>query len=425
MTLAAVAFLALLALGVPIGFTILGASVAYFAVNPLMASIVAQRMSSALESFPLLAIPFFVVAGAAMARGGIARRLYHFADGLVGHWHGGLAQVAVMNSLLLGAMSGSANADAAIDARTVAPLMRERGYSNGFASAVSAASGAIAPIMPPSIGLIVYGLLTDTSIARLFVGGVVPALLIAAALLFTVRLTAIRRGYRPEREGRPPAREVLARGGAALWALAMPVLLIVGLRGGWFTPTELGAIAAAYALAVGLVIYRGLRPAELLDLLRESARTTANVLFIVAAASVLSMILALEQIPQRIAGVLLSVSDARIVVLLLVNAMLLVMGTVLEGLALMIILAPVFVELTAALGLDPVHLGVVIVLNTTIGSITPPVGTVLYTVCSITRCSIEEFAREVLPFLAALIVVLLALTLVPILVTALPALLLG
>ncbi len=423
MTEASLTFLLLLISGVPIAFTILGASVIYFTFNPMMASIVAQRMSSSLESFPLLAVPFFIVAGAAMARGGIARRLYHLADGMVGHWWGGLAQVAVMNSLFLGAMSGSSNADAAIDARTIAPIMRERGYSNGFASVVSAASGAIAPIMPPSIGLIIYGLLTDTSIGKLFIGGIIPAALITLALMLTVSRTARTRGYAPERSHRLPTKEIIGRARGALWALAMPVLLIVGLRGGWFTPTELGAIAAVYALIVGLFIYRGFHWTDTYDLLRESARTTANVLFIIAAAAVFSMVLALEQVPQKMVGGLLSLSDNKFVVLVAINLLLLILGTLLEGLALMIILVPILLEVTRALGVDPVHFGIVLVFNTTIGSVTPPVGTVLFTVCSITKCSIEEFARESVPFIAALIGVLLLLTFVPTLVTFLPDLL--
>ena len=420
MTIVAVVFVLLLVLGVPIAFVILGASVVYFALNPLMASIVAQRMASSLESFPLLAVPFFIVAGAFMAHGGIAKRLYDLADSLVGHFYGGLAQVAVLNSLFLGAMSGSANADAAIDARTIAPIMREQGYSNGFASVVSAASGAITPIMPPSIGLIVYGLLTGTSIGRLFIGGIVPAFIITAALLLTVRWTSRRRGYLPVREARLPLGQVATRAGAALWALAMRVLLIVGLRGGWFTPTELGAIAALYAFVVGLFIYRGVRWSQVFDIMRESARTTANVLFIVVTAAVFSMILALEQAPQQMVNALLSLSDSKYAVLLIVNLFLLILGTFLEGLALMIILVPILLEIMQTLDVDPVHFGIVLVFNTTIGSITPPVGTVLYTVCSITKCSIEEFAVEFLPFFAALVGVLVLLTFVPSLVTFLP-----
>lgn len=413
-------FFFLLILGVPIAFVLLGSSVAYFAMNPMMGSIVAQRLASSLESFPLLAVPFFIFTGAAMARGGIAHRLYDLAEGMVGHWRGGLAQVAVMNSLFLGAMSGSSNADAAIEARTIAPIMRERGYSNAFASVVSASSSVVAPIMPPSIGLIIYGLLTNTSIGKLFIGGVVPALLITISMLMTVRIVSKRRGYGAIREKRLPLTAIMTRTRSALWALAMPVLLLVGLRGGWFTPTELGAIAAVYALIVGLFIYRGFKFSHIYDMLKESAHTTAGVMFIMAAASVFSLILALEQLPQAMLQGLLSLTDNKYLLLLIINIALLLLGTVLEGLALLIILAPLLLEVINNLGIDPVHFGIVMVFNTTIGSVTPPVGTVLYTVCSITKCSIEEFTVEFLPFFLALVLVLLALVFVPPLVTFLP-----
>ncbi len=420
MTVVAIVFVILLVLGLPVGFVMLGASMAYFAINPMMTSLVAQRMSSGLESFPLLAIPLFIVAGAAMARGGIADRLYAFCETLVGHWRGGLAQIAVLNSVFMGAMSGSANADAAIDARTIVPVMRVRGYSNAYGSVVSAASSIIAPIMPPSIALIVYGLLTNTSIGRLFVGGVVPAFVIAIALMLTVRWTAKRMDLAPARETRAGPREILKNGRAALWALAMPVMLLFGLRSGWFTPTELGAVAAVYAFLVGVLVYRGLTVRETLSLFSESAVTTAGVLFIIASASVFSLILSLEQMPQQLITLLLSISDNKYVVLLVINIALLILGTVFEGLAIIVILGPLLVQVAQGLGIDPVHLGVVLVFNTAIGSLTPPVGTVMFTVCSITRCSVEDFTRAFMPFLVAAIGVLLLLTYVPALVTFLP-----
>ncbi|MBE0694518.1 MAG: TRAP transporter large permease [Aquamicrobium sp.] len=420
MTVVAIVFVILLALGLPVGFVMLGASMAYFAINPMMTSLVAQRMSSGLESFPLLAIPLFVVAGAAMARGGIADRLYAFCETLVGHWRGGLAQIAVLNSVFMGAMSGSANADAAIDARTIVPVMRSRGYSNAYGSVVSAASSLIAPIMPPSIALIVYGLLTDTSIGRLFMGGVIPALVIAVALMLTVRWTAVRMDLAPARETRAGPREVLRHGRAALWALAMPVMLLFGLRSGWFTPTELGAVAAVYAFVVGVVVYRGLTVGESLSLFSESALTTASVMFIVASASVFSLILSLEQVPQQLITALLAISDNKYVVLLVVNIALLILGTVFEGLAIIVILGPLLVQVAKTLGIDPVHLGVVLVFNTAIGSLTPPVGTVMFTVCSITRCSVEDFTKSFVPFLIAAVGVLFLLTYVPALVMFLP-----
>ncbi|RGP35276.1 TRAP transporter large permease [Pseudotabrizicola alkalilacus] len=420
MTIAAIAFFVLLGLGLPVGFVMLGASMAYFAQNPMMASIVAQRMSSGLESFPLLAIPLFVVAGAAMARGGIAERLYGFCDTLVGHWRGGLAQIAVLNSVFMGAMSGSANADAAIDARTIVPVMRKHGYSNAYGSVISAASSLIAPVMPPSIALIVYGLLTNTSIGKLFLGGVVPALLIALALMLTVRWTAAQQNLPASRTTRATAREVLSHGKAAIWAIAMPVMLIFGLRGGWFTPTELGAVAAVYAYLVGAVLYRRISMRDTFDLLSESAATTAGVMFIVASASVFSLILSLEQVPQAMIGALTAISDNKYVVLVIINIALLLLGTVFEGLAIIVILGPMLLQLGKTLEVDPVHLGVILVLNTAIGSLTPPVGTVMFTVCSITRCSIEDFSLAFVPFLLALLGVLFLLTFVPGLVTFLP-----
>lgn len=423
MILSTIAFFVLMALGVPVAFVMLGSSIFYFVENPMMASIVAQRMSSSLESFPLLAVPFFVFAGAAMARGGIADKLYDLADGLVGHWRGGLAQIGVLNSLFMGAMSGSSNADAAIDARTLVPIMRRQGYSNGFGSVISAVSGVIAPMMPPSIGLIIYGLLTDTSIGRLFLGGIVPAFLITIALSLTVRYVSVKRNYAPNRERRMPLRQIAGRGRAAFWALMMPAMLIFGLRVGWFTPTELGAVAAIYALAVGLFIYRGFGVGDIFSLLKESAFTTASVMFIVAAAGVLSVILALEQVPQHVVTALLQISDNKHVVLVIIMVALLVLGTVLEGLALLVILAPLLLQVTQQLGIDPIHFGVLLVFNTTIGSVTPPVGTVLYTVCSITKCSIEDFTRELVPFLVVLMALLLLMAFVPPIVTFLPNLL--
>ena len=420
MILASIVFFLLLVFGVPVAFVMLGASVFYFVENPMMASIVAQRMSSSLESFPLLAVPFFVFAGAAMARGGIADRLYGLADAMVGHWRGGLAQVGVLNSLFIGAMSGSANADAAIDARSLVPIMRRQGYSNGFGSAISVVSGVIAPLLPPSIGLIIYGLLTDTSIGRLFIGGIVPAVLCTLVLMATVRHLAIRRNYASSRTTRMAGPEIATRFRAALWALAMPVMLIVGLRGGWFTPTELGAMAALYALAVGLFIYRGFGATDIYDLLREAAFTTASVMFIVAAAGVLGIILALEQVPQRIVEALLTLSDNKYVVLSIIMLALLVLGIILVRLAPVVILAPLLLQVATKIGIDPVHFGILIVFNTTIASISPPVGTVIYTVCSITKCTLEELTVEMLPFMLTLTVLLFILTFCPPLVTFLP-----
>jgi len=320
-------------------------------------------------------------------------------------------------------MSGSSNADAAIDARTVVPIMRKQGYSNGFASAISACSGVIAPVLPPSIGLIIYGLLTNTSIGQLFIGGIIPAFLIAAALMITVHQVAKRRGYGALRPHRMPMREVAIKARHALWALAMPFLLLFGLRIGWFTPTELGAIAAAYALFVGLFVYRGFSVGETYELARESAHTTANVMLIIAASAIFSVVLTLEEVPQTVVGYLLAMTDNKYVALALINILLLLLGTVMEGLSLMVILAPLFLQVMQRFGIDPIHFGVVLIVNLTIGSVSPPIGSVLFTVCSITKCSIEEFTRESIPLLIALIVVLFLITFLPDTVLLLPRML--
>lgn len=420
-------FCVLFILGMPIVFVMLGTSLLYFFVNPMSPSLIAQKLTSSLESFPLLAVPFFVLAGSAMSRGGIADRLYSFCEALVGHWRGGLAQIAVINSLFIGAMSGSATADAAIDARTVVPVMRKHGYSNGFASVVSACSSIVGgPLLPPSIVLIIYGLLTSTSIARLFMAGILPGILLAICLMVMVRIIAARRGYGTLRDRRLPVREVGRRALSGFWALMMPVLLLFGLRLGWFTPTELGAIAAAYALFVGLVVYRGIGGrGETYDVLREAALTTANVMVIVATSKVFSLVLTLEDVPQQMMNALLALSENRAMVLVLINLALLVLGMVMEGIALQVILAPVFIAIMQHYQIDPVHFGIMLVVNTSIGAVHPPVGSLVFTVCSITRCSTEEYTWELLPFLAVLLFVLVLITFVPAISLLLPNLVLG
>ena len=413
--------LALIFLRVPVAFALLATSAAYFIMGPGSDAVLLQRMTSGLESFPLLAVPFFVLAGTAMARGGIAERLISFAEVLVGHHRGGLAQVNVLNSLMVGGMSGSANADAAIDSKVLVPVMRRRGYSNGFASALSAASGVLAPVLPPSIGLILYGVLAGVSIGDLFIAGIVPALLLAGSLMVVVRYISGRRGYLPTRERRAGLPEVLRTGWHALFALLMPVLLIVGLRIGVFTPTELGALAAVYALVVGIFIYKELSWRDIGAVLRESVLTTSVIILIVAGASAFGLLVSYERLPVRLVDALAVITSNPWIVLLLLNVLLLILGTVMESLSLMVILTPVLAPVAAEVGIDPLHFGVVLVVNLTVGSITPPVGTVVYTVCSITECSLGDFTKEFLPLFGAIVAVLFLITFVPALVTTLPA----
>ena len=426
MTLVFLAMGGFLAIGLPIAFTLgLASAIFYLTVPGVSPAFLVQRMVASTESFPLLAVPFFIFAGAVMTQGGISHRVLGLADALVGHRVGGLAQVNVLNSVFIGGMSGSGNADAAIDSKTLVPIMVRKGYSKPFSAAVTAASGVIAPIIPPGIGMLIYGFIADVSVGRLFIGGIVPGLLIALALMIVVHIISKRRGYGRERDHRLPMREVLRHARDAAWALMLPVLIVGGLRFGAFTPTEAGAVAAVYAVAIGMFVYRELSWRDLVPIVGESLAATAVVMLILGAANALMWALTWERVPLQMAQALFALSDNPYVLLLLINALLLFLGCLMEGTALLIILTPILVPVITKLGVDPVHFGLIIVLNLTVGAVTPPVGTILYTVCAIVGVSVEEFTREVLPFLVALVAVLFVVTYVPPTVLWLPNLVMG
>jgi len=415
-----------LSVGTPVAFAIMLASFVYFITSAdVPSTIFVQRLAAGLDSFPLLAVPFFVLTGTAMSRGGIAARLFGLADSLVGHMQGGLGQVNVLQSLFIGGMCGSSNADAAIDSKTIVPIMVRHNYGRGFSSAVTAASSIIATIIPPGLALVIYGLMADASIGRMFIGGIIPGILMAGALMVVVTVVSRRRGYGGLRQHRLPWREVLAYARKSFWALMMPVLLIGGLRIGVFTPTELGAVAALYALLVGVVIYKEIKWSEIPSVLIEASLSTAVIMLILAAASSLSYVITWENIPQTIIQNLLALSRNPYAILLLINFALLVMGTMFEATSLLVILTPILAPMMQQLGVDLVHFGIVLVINLCIGSITPPVGTVLYTVCSITGSPVSDFTRNLIPFFIALVVVLLITTYVPAVVLFLPNLIMG
>lgn len=411
----------LIFLRVPIYLSLLAVSVGYILIEDTAGTIIVQRMSSGLESFPLLAVPLFILAGTLMARGGIAERLMSFATLLVGHWRGGLAQVNVLNSLMIGGMSGSANADAAVDAKVLVPIMRKQGYPNGFASAITAASGSISPILPPSIGLILYGVLANVSIGALFIGGVIPGIMIAVALSITVWILSRRRGYPKVRDKMARLPEIARGFWRSLPALLMPVLLIVGLRMGVFTPTELAAIAVVYALVVSFAL-KQITVKDLPGIFREAALTSAIVMIILASAAVFGIVVAYEKIPAQLLVLLTEITDNPMILLFIINVLLIVLGVFMESMSLMIILVPVLAPIAIGMGVDPVHFGLIIALNLTIGSITPPVGSVLYTVAAITKVKIMDFTKAFMPLFLALVIVLLLVTYIPPLVTWLPEL---
>lgn len=426
MTLLFLAMVGFLAVGLPIAFTLgLGSAIFYLTAPGISPAFLVQRMVASTESFPLLAVPFFIFAGAVMTQGGISHRILGLADALVGHRVGGLAQVNVLNSVFIGGMSGSGNADAAIDSKTLVPVMVRKGYSKAFSAAVTAASGVIAPIIPPGIGMLIYGFIADVSVGRLFIGGIVPGLLIALGLMVVVHVVSKRRGYGRERAHRLPLRDVLRHARDASWALFLPVLILGGLRGGAFTPTEAGAVAAVYAVVIGLFVYRELSWRDLMPIVGESLAATAVVMLILGTANALMWALTWERVPVRMAQALFALSDNPYVLLLLINVLLIFLGCVMEGTALLIILTPILVPVITKLGVDPVHFGLVFVINLTIGAVTPPVGTILYTVCAIVGVSVEAFTRELWPFLLALVAVLFIVTYVPQTVLWLPNLVMG
>lgn len=420
MTLLLLTFALLLLLGVPIAFGMLGSALLVIWLEGFPLNIFAQRVSSGIQSFPLLAIPLFILTGNLMNQSGMSERLFDFARALIGHVRGGLAHVNVVASVFMSGISGSSLADCAATTRVFVPQMERAGFSRGFSVALTASSAVLAPIIPPSILLIVYGWIANVSIGDLFIAGIVPGLMIGAILLV---VSGIMTRVRAFPAGAPFSGDLLWRSfKRAVWALVLPVLVVGGFRAGIFTATEVAAIAAAYALAVDLVIYHELRPRDLIHALVSTAKDTAAILVLVAAASPFAWILGIYQAPQAMLGAITAVTDHPVGVLLLLNVLLLVLGTFMETLAIIIILVPILLPLLNDLGIDLIHFGILMLVNLLIGQLTPPVGVLMFVSCSIARASLGEFMREVWPFLAALVAALLLITFVAPISLALPGL---
>ena len=416
-------WLALLMLGMPVAFTLGVAAFLYMWWTDMPLVIIPQRMTGGIDSFPLLAVPFFILAGNLMNVSGITDRIFVFSHALVGHFRGGLAHVNVVGSVIFSGMSGSAVADAGGLGAMEIKAMREAGYKPAYAAAVTVASCIIGPLIPPSIPMVIYGVLADTSVGRLFLGGVVPGLMTSAALMMMITWQA-RRGHFPtERKMSWAEAGVATR--RALLPLLTPVIIIGGIVGGVFSPTEAAVIACLYALVLGTLVYRELSWPDLVDVFLRSGRTTAAICLIVATATVFAWLLAAKQVPQSAAAYLTGLTRDPLTLLLIVNAAVFVAGFFLEGLAIMILVVPVMTPTMAAIGIDPVHFGVVLVFNLMIGLMTPPMGIGLFVVSGVSGVRLEDIVREVVPFIAPLLVVLVLLIVFPPLVTWLPNLVLG
>lgn len=385
--------------------------------------LIMQTFIRSAESFPMLAIPFFIMAGSIMNYSGISKRLMNMAEVLTGHLTGGLAHVNILLSVLMGGISGSANADAAMQCKVLVPEMKKRGYSRGFSAAITAASSIVSPIIPPGIVLIIYALLSNVSVTKMFIAGYVPGVIIAGALMFTVAIIAKKRNYKPSREKRATIGEVFTQFKKSVWALILPFVIILGMRIGIFTPTEAGAIAVVITILIGFLVYKELKISQFPTILKETVYGTSTVMFIIIAANVFGAYLSWERIPFLLTGLLLKFNTSPWSLLLFINIILLIVGMFIDGGAAMIILAPLLIPAALKMGIDPLHLGIVMVVNIMIGGVTPPFGSMMFLTCSLLDLKIQEFIKEIFPFVITLLIVLFVLTYIPGIVLFLPNLL--
>ena len=414
-----VSLLVCFVLGMPIAFSLGVASVTtlqYGSNLPL--TLAAQRLFTGTDSFPLMAIPFFMLAGELMESGGISRRLFDFAHAIVGFVYGGLAMVAVVAAMFFAGISGAAAADTAAVGAVSIPAMIRKGYKKGFAAAVQAAGGSIGVIIPPSIPMIIFGVVGGVSIGKMFMGGFIPGLLIGGGLMATSYFLAKSAGY--EKDAFMGFREILRTFLGALWALLMPVIILGGILGGIFTPTEAAVVAALYGLVIGFLVYRELRLRDLPRIFTRAAISTSTVMLLIATANIFGWILTAERVPQNVAVYLVTLSSSRYVLYGLILICLLIVGTFMETSASLIILTPVFLPVVEKLGIDPVHFGVVMVTALAIGMLTPPLGICLFISCNIAHIQLSEIIRFIMPFLLIMIAMLVLITYVPDLVMVIP-----
>jgi tripartite ATP-independent transporter DctM subunit len=418
-------FLVLMIVGIPVAFAMLAAALLYIVRAPGIGfNIVPQQLTDSLNSFPLIAVPLFIFAGALMGEAGVTQRLVELSRSLIGHIRAGLAYALVVAGMILAGISGSGTADAAALGSVMIPAMQQEKYDTGFAAALSACAGAIGPIIPPSIVLIIYGAMGNVSIGKLFLAGTVPGVLMGVFLMVTSYVVARRHGY-----GAPHPRAPLAVQWRAVRVgfldLLLPVIIIGGIVGGIFTPSEAGAIAVAYVLIIGIFVYRTLTLARLMKASRESVIVLGATMLMIATAGIAQYLLALLQAADTVGAFFQAITTHPLVFLLLVNLLLLVLGCVMEVTAILVLMTPILVPILPKFGIDPVHFGVIMALNLAIGLLTPPVGLAMYVTCAIGGVSIERYTRACMPFLIGLGALLVAVTVFPSLVLALPRAFMG
>ncbi len=399
----------LFVVNVPIAWSMAIAATVYMAFGPhVPLQGMVQRMIGGIDTFPLLAIPFFILAGNLMNTGGITDRLVRLAKAMVGHITGGLAHVVVVSNMIMAGMSGSGVADAAGSGTILIPAMKKVGYSVPFSAAIVGAAGTIGPIIPPSIPFVIYGSIACVSIGRLLLGGAVPGVLMGIMLMIFVYIIAKKRKYPSEK--RATWKELVQAAIYAIPPLGMPVIILGGIIAGIMTPTEAAAAGAAYAFILGFFIYREITLTQIPKIVIESVIGTASIVIIMSAAQPFCWILTYELAPQKVLALFENVQMAQWQILLIINGAMFIIACFMESLAVMIMAVPVLLPLLEHAGVDLVHFGIFFVLNVMIGAITPPVGTIMYVVCALGKISIAEFAKEVWPFVIALVIALLIVT---------------
>lgn len=408
MTYGFIAFVLSMLFGIPIGFSLGVGSLAALLAKGASLSLIASRMFTGIDSFPIMAIPFFILTGELMNGTGITKRLVRLSDVLVGHFKGGLAHVNIVVSMFFAGITGSAVADTSAIGSMLIPTMVEQGFDNDFSAAVTASSSVIGPIIPPSIPMVVFSLITGASVGGLFLAGFLPGVLLGFGLMVPTYIISVRRNYPSSK--RATLKEAFDALVKAIVPLLMPVIILGGILSGAFTATEASAVAVLYSLVIGFFVWKNLKLKDLPPIFMRAAKTTATVFLVMAAANVFNWLMATEQIPQKLATLLTSNVTSTWALLLIINLVLLLLGCFMEGTAAMIITVPIIMAILKGTGINPLQIGAIVVLNLMIGLITPPLGLCLFIACGISKLSLEQLSKAILPFLAAEIVVLFLVT---------------
>ena len=390
-------------LKMPIGFSLMISSILVMVLTGTGLEMVPKRLFTSCDSFAFMAVPFFILAGTLMSQGGISRRLCNFINSVLGRFPGGLGLVSVVACMFFAAISGSSAATTAAIGGMMIPEMVKRKYDKDFSAAINAAGGTIGVIIPPSIPFVTYGVLTGCSISTLFMAGFMPGVLMGLALMVVVVIISMKKGYKDTTKF--SGREILKFFWDALLAMLMPVIVLGGIYTGWFTPTEAAVVAVMYGVVVGMFVYRNITPKSLMKILRDASASTAQVMILICAASLFGYVLTAHRIPDAIATFILGLSSNKWVILLLINLLLLVVGTFLDTTAAIVILVPILFPIINTIGVDPIHFGMILCVNLAVGFVTPPFGTCLFVACGVADTSLGAITKKILPFIAALLVV--------------------